>query len=430
MRSPERRKDPLARSRFTKESMSILFPGSPMPRACPRPIRPLAVFLFLAAFGLFLPSGAEGQVTRADSAAVLLHAAQAFQDEGRWEVAEAIFQFISERYGDTWAGAQAMEALLGRPEDAPNRTGQVELMVWATTFGAWMGVAIPGAFGADDSGPYGAGLLLGAPAGFLGGRALSRSRALSDGQVRTITFGSLWGTWQAFGLMEALDWGEEEVCYPDYCDIEGPDGSDVFKAFVVGGLAGTLTGALLARKPIPMGVATGASLGAFWGTWFGVAGGVLADLEGDQLLTTTLLAGDAGLLAAAMLARGRNVSRNRARLISISGVIGGLAGAGLDLLVQPDDDKVAIALPLAGSIAGLAVGANLTSEKNSGAGSTAGGQGKAAESMEAGSSLLRFREGRFSLGLPTPFPTMMPVEGPRGLSFRPALGLTILDSRF
>lgn len=401
-----------------------------MRRARPRPIRLLAAFLFLVAFGLSLPSDAEAQVTRADSAAVLLSAAQAFQDEGRWEVAEAIFHYISERYGDTWAGAQAREALLGRPEDAPNRTGQVELMVWATTYGAWLGIAIPGAFGADDPGPYGAGLLLGAPAGFLGGRALTRSRSLSDGQVRAITFGSLWGTWQGFGLMEALDWGEEEVCDLDYCYTDGPDGSDVFKAFVVGGLAGTVTGALLARKPIPMGVATGASLGAFWGTWFGVAGGVLADLDGDQLLTTTLLAGDAALLAAAMLARGRNVSRNRARLISIAGVIGGLAGAGLDLLVQPDDDKVAIAIPLAGSIAGLAVGANLTAEENPRVGSTTVGQGRAGEFMEAGSSLLRLREGRLSFGLPTPFPTMTPVEGPKGLTFRPALGITLLDSRF
>jgi hypothetical protein len=359
-----------------------------------------------------------------------LTAAQAFQGEGRWEVAEAIFHYISERYGDTWAGAQAMEALVRRPEDAPNRTGQVELMVWATTYGAWLGVAIPGAFGADDPGPYGAGLLVGGPAGFLGGRALSRSRSLSDGQVRAITFGSLWGTWQGYGIMDALDWGEEEVCDFDYCYTEGPDGSDVFKAFVVGGLAGTVTGALLARKPIPMGVATAGSLGAFWGTWFGVAGGVLADLGGNQLLTTTLLAGDAGLVAGTIWARGRNVSRNRARLISIAGVIGGLAGAGLDLLVQPDDEKVAIALPLAGSITGLAVGARLTTEADPRGGSATGGQAGDGGSVEAGSSLLRFREGRFSFGVPTPFPTMMPVEGPRGFTFKPALGLTLLDSRF
>jgi len=161
-----------------------------------------------------------------------------------------------------------------------------------------------------------------------------------------------------------------------------------------------------------------------------VAGGVLADLGGNQLLTTTLLAGDAGLVAGTIWARGRNVSRSRARLISIAGVIGGLAGAGLDLLVQPDDEKVAIALPLAGSITGLAVGARLTSEADPRGGSATGGQAGDGGSVEAGSSLLRFREGRFSFGVPTPFPTMMPVEGPRGFTFKPALGLTLLDSRF
>ena len=49
------------------------------------------------------------------------------------------------------------------------------------------------------------------------------------------------------------------------------------------------------------------------------------------------------------------MSRNRTRLVSIAGVIGGLAGAGLDLIVQPDNEKVAIGIPLAGSIAGLAM---------------------------------------------------------------------------
>ena len=111
----------------------------------------------------------EAQVSRADSAAVLLQAAHTFQNEGRGEVAAALFHYISERFGDTWAGAEAITALQGFPEEGPSGSANVELMVWSTTYGAWLGVAIPGAFGANDAAPYGVGLLVGVPGGFLGG---------------------------------------------------------------------------------------------------------------------------------------------------------------------------------------------------------------------------------------------------------------------
>ena len=388
------------------------------------------LFGLLVFASLSSPLSAQAQTTRADSAAVLMRAGQVFQADGRWEVAEAVYHYILERFGDTPAADQARTALNEAPVGGRSQSAKVELMVWATTFGAWMGVAIPGAFGADEAGVYGAGLLAGAPAGFFGARAFSRSRPLSAGQVRAITFGSLWGSWQSYGLMEILGLGESEYCEFDYCYVEDPDGETVMKALVFGGLAGTVGGALLARKPIPSGVATASTFGAFWGTWFGLAAGVMADLEGDELLTSTLLLGDAGLLGAALLAPGWEMSRNRARMISIAGVIGGLAGAGLDLIVQPDDEKVAIGIPLVGSIAGLVTGARLTSDMDRPGGATSSGIGDQAESVGAGSSLLRFRDGHFSLGVPSPFPTLVPVENGRGYSFKPALGLTLFDSRF
>src|SRR5210317_527049 len=95
------------------------------------------------ALGLSAPASLQAQVTRADSAAVLLTAGQRFQDDGRWEVAEAIFHYILERYGDTPAAAPARMALQEAPEEGSTLSAQVELMVWATTFGAWVGVAIP-----------------------------------------------------------------------------------------------------------------------------------------------------------------------------------------------------------------------------------------------------------------------------------------------
>ena len=233
-------------------------------------------------------------------------------------------------------------------------------------------------------------------------------------------------------MMEVLDWGErEEVCYDWGCEGGGDrDGSDVFKSFVVGGLAGTLAGSILARRPIPSGVATSANFGALWGSWFGVAGGILADLEGDPLLTSTLVGGNAGLLVSAATASAWDMSRNRSRLISIAGVIGGLAGAGLDLLIQPDDEKVAVGIPLVASIVGLAVGTGLTSDMDRQGADRYSGQQDRSGIAGLGDSLLRFRDGRFSLGVPAPFPTMVPVDDVRGFSYRPALGVKLLTSKF
>ena len=233
-----------------------------------------------------------------------------------------------------------------------------------------------------------------------------------------------------YGLMEVLDLGVEEECYLDVCYVEDSSGENVLRALVAGGLAGTFTGAILARKPIPAGVATAANFGAFWGSWFGVAGGVLADLEGDGLLASTLIGGNAGLFGGAAFARRWDMSRNRARLVSIAGVIGGLAGGGLDLIVQPDDEKVAIGIPLAGSIAGLMVGARMTSAMDRPGFSASDIPGSTGGAAETGGSLIRLQDGRFSLGLPSPYPTLVPVENARGFSYKPALGLTLFDSRF
>lgn len=401
-------------------------------RGCPSLLTRLAgLSLLLLASSLSSPGSVQAQVTRADSAAVLLTAGQRFQSDGRWEVAEAIFQYILERYGDTPAAVPARTALEDTPEEGSTLSAQVELMVWATTFGAWVGVAIPATFDSNEAGVYGAGLLVGGPAGFLGARAYSKSRPLSAGQVRAITFGSLWGTWQGYGLMRLLNIGETEYCDGfGYCYNDDPDSQTVFGSMLIGGLAGTLGGALLARKPIPSGVATTVNFGALWGTWFGIAGGILADLEGDNVLASAVLVGDAGLIATALAAPKWDMSRNRARLISIAGVVGGIAGAGLDLIAQPDDEKVAIAIPLVGSIIGLAAGANLTKDMDRPRGLGNDSLNNFAEALDGGSSLLNFRGKRFSLGIPAPYPTLVPVENDRGFSYKPALAFTLLDSRF
>jgi hypothetical protein len=408
---------------------SVVASGARDRRGPGRTWRCLIPLLLAVALLLGPTAPVSAQVTRADTAAVLLRAARDFQSEGRREVAEALLRYASERFGDTPAGAeafQALQALRASPLQATTQSSRVELQVWSTLYGLWLGVAVPGALGASGSEPYGLGLLLGGPGGFLAGRALANSRPLSEGQVRAITFGGTWGTWQGFGWARVLDIGEREVCDFTFCYTEEAGSRTKFSSLVVGGLAGIATGSVLSRRPISPGTATTVNFGAFWGTWFGVAGSVLADLEGDDFLATTLLGGNAGLVATALLAPGWDLTRERARLISIAGVIGGLAGGGLDLLIQPDNEKVAIGIPLATSIAGLAMGAVLTrdrpSEENLFRGSRAPGAGD--------NSLFYFDDGRLGVGMPAPLPVMIPVEGPRGAGWKPGLGMTLFQAVF
>ena len=386
----------------------------------------LLLLLLLLGGALTRPPTVAAQVSPADSAAVLLQAAQAFEADERWEVAEALYRFIVERFGTTPAAMEARSRLTITQREGVVGSGRVELQVWSTLYGLWLGVAVPGAFGAEDSEPYGLGLLLGGPVGFLGGRALAKRLTLTEGQARAITLGGTWGTWQGLGLRAMLDIGEKEVCNTDFsgeefCYEEGDTSQESFAAMILGGLAGIAAGAAISRRPISPGVATTVNLGSLWGTWFGVATGVLMDQEEDGLLAMTLLGGNAGLLSMAVMAPRWKVTRNRARLVSIAGVIGGLGGAGIDLLTQPESEKVAIGIPLVTSLIGLGVGIASTRDDDAGVASAAG---------DWDGSLVRLQDGQWSVGAPVPVPVMMERDGPSGVERRPGLGFTLFRAAF
>lgn len=390
------------------------------------PMRSLrSVVLLLAAFvtlGAANASPASAQLAPSDSASVLLDAARGFESSGRWDVAAAVYQLIVDRYASTSAAAEARARLAAAPREIAAGSGSVELRVWMTLYGAWLGVAVPGAFGADSSEPYGVGLLLGGPTGFLAGRGLANALDLTEGQARAITLGGTWGTWQGFGWREVFDLGVEQVCTTDsfgeYCYDFEDSSEETFAAMIVGGLGGIAIGTLLSQREMTPGTASAVNFASLWGTWFGVAGGMLLDLEDDDLLAATLVGGDVALVAAALLAPRWNVSRSRARLVSIAGVLGGLAGAGVDLLAKPDDDKVAIGIPLAGSILGLGIGM-----------ATTRGRGDDTAALPDG-ALLRLRDGRLSFGAPTPTPTLVPSPGRAGIAWRPALALELFRADF
>jgi hypothetical protein len=301
------------------------------------------------------------------------------------------------------------------------RSGKTELLVFTTAYGLALGGAIPAAFDANDTEAYGVGLIVGGPVGYFLGRGITKARPVSEGQARAVSFGTIWGAWQGFGWTEALNIGKHEVCNEGFCFTEDPDGKTLWRATVLGSLAGFGTGLFLSGKDISGGTASTVSFGGLWGTWFGVATRILVDENGgdDAGLKYALIGGDIGLVTTALLAPKWNLSRNRARVISIAGVAGGLAGAGVLLITKPDDDK-AIAIPMASSALGLALGAYWSrnyDERNAPRGGP----------DEGGDALLQWNRG-LSVGMPAP--ELRFVQADRRGRREPALSIPLLKARF
>ncbi|MDE2806363.1 MAG: hypothetical protein OXN18_14575 [Gemmatimonadota bacterium] len=154
-------------------------------------VRPLLFAAVLAALAA-PPSSVSAQVTSADSAAVLLATAAAFETEGERDIAEALYRHIARRFPGTPAAESALARLGGRTTAG----GETELRVWATTYGLWMGVAIPLALESEEPEAYGAGLLLGGPAGYLAAHQFVRSRPVRRLRRRQAASGVCGSGWQ------------------------------------------------------------------------------------------------------------------------------------------------------------------------------------------------------------------------------------------
>lgn len=318
-----------------------------------------------AALGLLAALAAPAAAqTRADSAAVLLEAARTLQGEGRGAAARELFRFIERRYPDTPAALEARSRLRALPRQSELGTGRTGFLLFNTLYGAFLGVAVPAAAGADDEAPFGAGLLLGAPLGFFGARAFAARHIRTSGQAGVASFATIWGTWQGLGWQRILDVGDRKVCNEFGCYTESSSTAP-WVAMVVGGLAGLGTGwALAATRTVANGTASLVSHSSFWASWFGLAVGRVADLEDDNLLAAVLLAGNAGLLTSLPASQAWQPSPSRIRLITAAGLAGGLAGFGIDLLADVDDDRTALGVAAGASALGLLLGAALTHDRD------------------------------------------------------------------
>lgn len=365
------------------------------------------ILLVLSVAALSAPRPATAQLTRADSAAVLLAAAEDFADRGADDIAEALYRHIMQRFPGTPAAETArmrVEVVTARQSQAG---GEVELKVWTTTYGLWQGIAIPLAAGVDEPEAYGFGLLVGGPVGFLLGREMTRSRPRSLGQARAITWGGTWGAIQGWGWARAFDLGSNDYAY----DRNGRYGDDetieaAVASMIVGGALGIGGGLALARREITPGAATSGMLGSLWGMWFGFSTAWLVDIEGDGLTAAAMLVGNAGLVAGGLAGSRVPLSRGRARMISLGGLVGAFGGAGITLMTQPDSDKAVVGTILAGSIAGLVVGAAGTRDD---LGETDPSEEVQAASLPAPGSLLNWSEGTWALSTPLPAPALQPT---------------------
>ncbi len=353
------------------------------------------------------PQTAWAQSARADSAAVLLETAADLEQRGEDHAAETLYGYIVDRFGGTAAAEAARQWLAEASAEASLGGGETELKVWATTYGIWLGVAVPVSLGAEDSEPYGAGLVTGAPGGFYGARAYSRARPLSLGQARAITWGGTWGALQGMALANALNLGAPERYGSDVSYDDDSSTRAIFATMIAGSAVGIGSGMLAARREIRPGTATSATLGSLWGSWFGLAASVLTDLDEEATWTTMMIGGNAGLVGGALAGSRLPLSRSRARLISVGGLIGGVGGLGIVLLADLDDEDAVMSVALAGSVAGLALGGILTRGHDAERDMSQNAQNGAAG--PATGALVNRADGRWSLSAPLPSPSLDPA---------------------
>ena len=361
---------------------------------------------------LCTPMIASAQATGADSAQAVLNAAQVLQREGQNDIARDLMRYLVRRWPDSPAAATAKSQFPSLPTESLGGFGRTSFVAYHVLYGAFLGVAVPAALGADGPEGYGVGLLVGAPLGFFASKAYAKNPAITDGQAGIIQFGSFWGTWQGFGWQSVLDVGEGEFCDGDYCYTEDSETAPWAMA-VAGGLTGLGVSLLAARKPISGGMSSMVFHSSLWGTYFGLATALLLEDEDssdddDDVLTAALIGGNIGLLLAIPAAHAWKPTSSRVRIASAAGLAGGLAGLGVVLLTSTDDTQAAIGITTAGAVAGLIAGAALGKDKN---------QGLAQISLPIAPALVS-GVGKAKLGIPLPYPA------------KGGVGFSLVDYRF
>ena len=234
-----------------------------------------------------------------------------------------------------------------KPISGMSRAG---LVGFGTLFTTWLGVGALILADVEDPVPYGLVLIAGPVGGLAGSLSLTRNSELSDGQASLINLGGVWGIWQAVGAAALADASEKPTVY----------------ASMVGGALGlALASSIVKNRDISPGDATLINFGGIWGTWFSICGAMAArnrDADNSKfVLGSAMMGGNIGLLTMAGWSTKLNMSRARARLINIGGIVGTLYGLGTSILldIEPEDRSFWSLMGL-GSAVGLIAGAYFT----------------------------------------------------------------------
>jgi hypothetical protein len=370
----------------------------------------------LRVFGLAVLLGAgaacqvEAQQTRADTAAVLVQAARRLAAEGERDVAANLLRYIVRWYGDTPVAQDAARELAAVDRAHVAGNGRTSFVVTNTLLvGGGFGVLIPAMLGAEGPQAYGAGLILGPAAGLLGSLLYTRSYPITSGQAAAYRWSFVWLSWQSFLLWELADIS-----------------SEVYSTLAIGGTVGIATGLGLTRFNLAAGDVALVQDASVWGTAYAAALSVLLapDADPDETTLFGVMAGvgNASLLASIPLARAWRPSVGRVRLITLSGVAGGLMGGGIDLLADVNDAKTAVLIPTIGSAIGLCLGTVLTSRRSVAE--------PAGFTDPTRSSLLQLGHDP-GIGLPLPEPRLLPSLTREGrIGWRPALGFRLAEVHF
>jgi len=242
--------------------------------------------------------------------------------------------------------AQALrDSLLALPPKL-DQNGRVGVVVFSTLYGTWLGVAIPIIAEADDPKAFVASMMAGSVAGLLISLNATKNQPISDGRASLINFGGWFGTWQGIAWSNAF----------------GAEDREIVTGAVIGGLTGLGAAiALTANRNIRPGYATLINFGGIWGSWFSLCAAEIAGVQGEETELGLIAAGgDIGIISTAIAARSTQMSRGRARLINIAGVVGTVFGLGMAVLAEVDEAQSAFAIMGAGSMAGLLIGSSAT----------------------------------------------------------------------
>ena len=286
-----------------------------------------------------------------------------FATATRYAESRALLQDLAERSAGTPLGAAAAETRndmdrillssrgLYRSRATLDQSGKTDLLTFAGIYGLWTGVAIPIWMEDPDTQTLAAGFLVAPPVALLIANSASKNAEMGIGRAHMIALGGWLGTTQGAGWAALADM----------------DGNEAVGVSVVSGLAGiAAASALTSKVHFSEGHGTLTNNAHLWGAWFGLVGGVVAGMEEEDLLRASLIGSDALVLGTGIAARNVRMSKNRARLISLLGVVGTTFGLGIDLMAEVPDAETAMAIAGIGSVAGLAVGASVTQNYDDG----------------------------------------------------------------